>query len=173
MNTIEAINNRRSCKDFIPNKRVPDEIIQKIAEAGTKAASGMNKQAAKIIIINNPELRDLIAKKNAEILSTTADTFYGAPQIICVVADKSIHTAVYDGSLVLGNMMQAAEELGIGSCWIHRAKEFFEMDEGKKILKAAGLDGDYIGIGNLAIGYPASDKRPAPEIRDNYITWLN
>lgn len=116
MNTIEAINSRRSCKNFIKDKIVPKEIIQKICEAGTKAASGMNKQSAKIIIINNDHDKETIRNKNAEILGTSADTFYGAPHIICVVADKSVSTAVYDGSLVLGNMMIAAEELGVGSC---------------------------------------------------------
>lgn len=117
MNTIEAINSRRSCKNFDPEKPVPADIIQKICEAGTKAASGMNKQAAKIIVINNKELRDLISQKNSEIFGRgSVDPFYGAQQIICVVANKDVHTCVYDGSLVLGNMMLAAEELGIGSC---------------------------------------------------------
>lgn len=173
MNTIDAINSRRSCKNFIPDKQVPKETIQKICEAGTKAASGMNKQAAKIIVINNDDDRKTILEKNAEILGTKADTFYGAPHIICVVADKNIHTGVMDGSLVLGNMMLAAEELGIGSCWIHRAKEFFEMEQGKEILKKAGLSENYIGIGNLAVGYAQGEKRSDPEINPNYITWLN
>lgn len=116
MNTLEAINSRRSCKNFIPDKLVPEDIIHKICEAGTKAASGMNKQAAKIIVINNKEDRDKIVKLNAGVLGASGDTFYGAPQIICVVADKSAFTYVYDGSLVMGNMMLAAEELGIGAC---------------------------------------------------------
>ena len=117
MNTLEAINNRRSCKNFDPNKPVPQDIVQKICEAGTKAASGMNKQAAKIIVINNKEIRDMIVKKNAEIMGHPGhDTFYDAQQIICVVANTDVYTCVYDGSLVLGNMMLAAEELGVGSC---------------------------------------------------------
>ena len=117
MNAIEAINSRRSCKNFDPEKPIPEDIIQKICEAGTKAASGMNKQAAKIIVVNNKEVRDLISKKNAEILGRGAvDPFYGAPTIICVVANADVHTWIHDGSLVLGNMMLAAEELGIGSC---------------------------------------------------------
>lgn len=116
MNTLEAINNRRSCKCYDQEKLVPNEIIQKICEAGTKAASGMNKQAAKIIVINNKEMRDKIAELNAKVLGTTSDTFYGAPQMIIVLADKNVHTYVYDGSLVMDHMMLAAEELGIGSC---------------------------------------------------------
>lgn len=117
MNTLEAINSRRSCKNFDAEKPVPDDIIQKICEAGTKAASGMNKQAAKIIVVNNKEVRDTIMKKNAEIFGRgSVDPFYGAPTIICVVANTEVYTAVYDGSLVLGNMMLAAEELGIGAC---------------------------------------------------------
>ena len=174
MNTLEAINSRRSCKNFDPEKPVPEDIIQKICEAGTKAASGMNKQAAKIIVVNNKEIRDLISKKNAEIFGRGAvDPFYGAPTIICVVANKDVHTYVYDGSLVMGNMMLAAEELGIGSCWIHRAKEFFEMPEGKDVLKKAGLEGNYEGVGNLAIGYPAGEKRSDPDINPDYISYIN
>lgn len=174
MNTIEAINSRRSCKNFDLEKPVPEDIVQKICEAGTKAASGMNKQSAKIIVVNNKEVRDLIMKKNSEIFGRgTVDPFYGAPQIICVVASKDVHTYVYDGSLVLGNMMLAAEELGIGSCWIHRAKEFFEMPEGKDLLEKAGLDGNYEGIGNLAIGYAVGDKRPDPNINPDYIKLIN
>lgn len=93
MNTIEAINSRRSCKNFDPEKPVPEDIVQKICEAGTKAASGMNKQAAKIIVVNNKEIRDLISKKNAEIFGRGAvDPFYGAPTIMCVVANADVHT---------------------------------------------------------------------------------
>ena len=117
MNTIEAINSRRSCKKFDPDKPVPEDIVKQICDAGTKAASGMNKQAAKIIVVNNKEVRDMISQKNSEIFGRgTADPFYGAPTIICVVANKDVYTYVYDGSLVLGNMMLAAEELGIGAC---------------------------------------------------------
>lgn len=174
MNTIEAINSRRSCKKFDPDKPVPEDIVKQICDAGTKAASGMNKQAAKIIVVNNKEVRDMISQKNSEIFGRgSADPFYGAPTIICVVANKDVYTYVYDGSLVLGNMMLAAEELGIGACWIHRAKEFFDMPEGKDLLEKAGLKGDYEGIGNLAIGYAVGDKRPDPEINPDYIKYIN
>ena len=174
MNTIEAINSRRSCKNFDPERPVPADIVQKIVDAGTKAASGMNKQAAKIIVINNKEVRDTIVKLNAEIMERPGtDTFYGAQQIICVVGNTDVYTYIYDGSLVLGNMMLAAEELEIGSCWIHRAKQFFEMPEGKEVLKQAGLEGNYEGIGNLAIGYALGDKRPDPAINPDYIKYIN
>lgn len=170
---MEAIYSRRSCKNFDPEKTVPADIIQKICEAGTKAASGMNKQAAKIIVINNKEIRDMIVKKNAEIMERPGvDTFYGAQQMICVVGNTDVHTYVYDGSLVMGNMMLAAEELGIASCWIHRAKQFFDMPEGKEVLKKAGLNGNYEGIGNLAIGYAAAEKRPDPDISPDYISYI-
>lgn len=173
MNTIEAIDSRRSCKAYNPDKLVPQDIVKKICDAGTKAASGMNKQASKILVVNNKAVRDKIVKLNADVFKRDLDPFYGAPQIIVVLADRNVHTYVYDGSLVLGNMMLAAEELGIGSCWIHRAKEVFNTDEGKQILKDAGIDGDYEGIGNLAIGYPTGEKREAPAIKDDYINYIN
>lgn len=117
MNTLEAIESRRSCKDFDSTKKVDEEIIRKVCEAGSKAASGMNKQAAKIIAITDKETRDLVSSKNAEILGASgSDPFYGAPCIICVVSDADVSTHVYDGALVMGNMMLAAEELGLGSC---------------------------------------------------------
>lgn len=169
MNTLEAIKNRRSCKNFNPEKKVPQDIIDRIITAGTQAASGKNMQAAIILQVEEKKVRDQIVKLNAAVLGSKADTFYGAQQMLIVLADKNMFTHVYDGSIVMANMMLAAEELGIGSCWIHRAKEVFETEEGKEILRSAGIEGEYEGIGNLAIGYPAGDPRPAPAIKDNYV----
>jgi nitroreductase len=99
---------------------------------------------------------------NAKILGTTSDPFYGAPAVLVVLADKSKSTAVYDGSLVMENLMLAAHALGLGSCWIHRAKEEFESVEGKEMLRSWGIEGDYEGIGHCIIGYQAG---PTPETR--------
>lgn len=117
----------------------------------------------------NKEVRDKLAKINAAVLGADIDPFYGAPDVVVVLADKSMPTYVYDGSLVMGNMMNAAADLGVASCWVHRAKEEFESEEGKAILKKLGIEGDYEGIGNLILGYaagPAGD--PAPR-KANYI----
>ena len=168
---LDLLFTRRSCRSYKPDM-IPEETINKIVEAGTYAASGMGKQAAIIVAVTNKEVRDKLSKMNADIMGASMDPFYGAPVVLIVLADKSVATHVYDGSLVLGNMMTAAEGLGIGSCWIHRAKEEFESAEGKEILKAAGVEGDYVGIGHLILGYAASDPAPAAPRKENYVYYI-
>lgn len=166
--SLTVMEERTSCKCY-KDELVPDEIVEKILRAGTYAATGMNKQSPIIIAVSNKELRDKLSKMNAEIMGVDTDPFYNAPQVLVVLADKSMPTYIYDGSLVMGNMMNAAESLGVSSCWIHRAKETFTSDEGKKILKDLGIDGDYEGIGNLVIGYDDNGKREKSARKDNYI----
>ena len=100
------------------------------------------------------------------------DPFYGAPELLIVLADKSRPTYIYDGSLVMGNLMNAAADLGVDSCWIHRAKEEFESEEGKEILKTLGINGDYEGIGHLVLGYAAAPAKPAAPRKDNYVYYV-
>lgn len=167
MNTLEAIKKRRSIRKY--SDRIPaEDIIRDIADAGTYAATGMNRQSPIILVIKNREVRDKLSRLNAAVMNSSNDPFYGAPVVIVVLADRSMPTYNYDGSLVMGNMMLAATELGLGSCWIHRAKEVFDTEEGKAILKQAGIEGNYEGIGNLIIGY--ADEEPVIRPRkENYI----
>ena len=116
MNVLEAINNRTSCKNFIQDKRLDKETMEKIAKAGTRAATGMNKQSPIILAVNNTNLRNKLSKMNAEVLGSDVDPFYGAPQLFVVLAKKDVRTHVYDGSIVMANMMIAAESLGVGAC---------------------------------------------------------
>lgn len=168
MDIFDAIKTRRSVRTF-NDTPVPQELADKIAEAGTYAATGRNLQAPLIIEVRNKTLRDRLSKMNADVMGVDSDPFYGAPLIFVVLADKSVSTHVYDGSLVLGNMMLAAHALGLGSCWIHRAKEEFESDEGKEILRSLGITGEYEGIGHLAVGYFDGDLPPAKPRKNNYI----
>ena len=129
----------------------------------------MNKQSPIIIAITNQEVRDKLSKLNAKVSGREGiDPFYGAPIVLVVLADKNSPTYIYDGSLVMENLMLAAHSLNIGSCWIHRAKEVFETKEGKDILKSLGIEGDYEGIGNCILGYPDIDPIPSPR-KENYI----
>ena len=169
--TLTTLKARRSCRNY-QEKQVPEEIIEKIVEAGTYAATGMGKQSPIILVVTNQEVRSRLSELNGAVLGTSSDPFYGAPDVLVVLADRSIPTCVYDGSLVMGNMMNAAADLGISSCWIHRAKEVFDTEEGKKILKDAGIEGDYQGIGNLVIGYDNNGTRPAAPRKTNYVTWI-
>ena len=145
------------------------EIIDKITEAGTKAASGMNRQSAIIIVVDDPEVRNELSRINAAVMNSDKDPFYGAPTVAVVLADKSVPTYIYDGTLVMANMMLAAEELGVGSCWIHRAKEEFESEYGKNLLKKLGIEGDYAGIGNLILGWPEGEKPVPKEHKADYV----
>ena len=164
---IKNIVERRSVKKY-KNIPVEENLIDEIVMAGTYAPSGMNRQSPIILAITNQEVRDNIASINAKIMGTDIDPFYGAPVVLVVLADKNCPTHVYDGSLVMENMMLAAHSLGIGSCWIHRAKETFETEEGREILKNLGIEGEYEGIANCILGYPDEVKEASPR-KENYI----
>ena len=166
--TLKTIRERRSVKSYKPDM-VPEEIVQKIVEAGTWAPSGMGRQSAIIVAVTNKELRDRLSRMNAEIMGTSIDPFYGAPVVLIVLADKRVPTHVYDGSLVMANLMLAAQDQGIGSCWIHRAKEEFESAEGKEILKSLGIEGDYEGIGHCILDYPEGEPRKEAERKASYV----
>lgn len=170
--TLKVLETRRSCRNFDPDKMISEEDLNAIIKAGTYAPTGMGKQSPIIIAVTNKEMRDMISKENAKIMRTDSDPFYGAPVILIVLANKESRTYQYDGSLVMGNLLNAAESLGLGSIWIHRAKEEFESDFGKKILADLGIEGDYEGIGHCALGYAAEPaKAPAPR-KDNYVYYI-
>ena len=167
----EVINNmktRRSIRKYKPDM-IPEDVLNRIIEAGTYAATGMGKQSPIIIAVTNNEIRDKFSKMNAEIMGVDSDPFYGAPVVLIVLADKARPTYVYDGSLVMGNLMLAAHAEGIGSCWIHRAKEEFESAEGKAFLKSLGIEGDYEGIGHCVLGYTDGEEPKAMPRKENYV----
>lgn len=170
--TLKVLETRRSCRNFDREKMVPEEDIQAIVKAGTYAATGMGRQSPIIIAVTIQELRDKLSAENAKIMGTDTDPFYGAPVILIVLADKSVPTYMYDGSLVMGNLMNAAESLGINSIWIHRAKEEFESDFGKKILADLGIRGDYEGIGHCAIGYAQAPVNAPAKRKDDYVYFV-
>lgn len=170
MDAITNLITRRSIRKF-KSDMVPKETIEKILEAGTYAATGMNRQSPVMIAVTNKELRDRLSALNAKIMGTDTDPFYNAPVVIIVLANKEMPTYIYDGSLVMGNLMNAAHAYGISSCWIHRAKEEFETEEGRKLLESLGIEGDYEGIGHCILGYADCDE-PAPSPRkENYVYW--
>ena len=170
---LNKMKTRRSIRKFKPDM-VPQEILDQIIEAGLYAASGMGEQSPIIIQVTKKELRDEISKMNCEIggWKEGFDPFYGAPAMLIVLANKNRPTYVYDGSLVMGNLMLAAHELGIGSCWIHRAKEEFESDWGKNLLKSLGIEGDYEGIGHCALGYTDGDYPAPPARKENRVFYV-
>ena len=170
--TLKVLETRRSCRSFITDKMVEEEKLEAIIKAGTYAASGMGKQSAIIVAVTNKEMREAISKENARIMGVDMDPFYGAPVILVVLANKSVATYQYDGSLVMGNLMNAAESLGVSSIWIHRAKEEFDSEFGKKILADLGIEGEYEGIGHCALGYAQSEASAAAPRKDNYVYYI-
>ena len=171
--TLKVLETRRSCRNFKPDM-IKDEELKAIVRAGTYAATGMGKQSPLIIAVTDKNLRDRISDENRKIggWGEGFDPFYGAPVILIVLADKSVPTHVYDGSLVMGNLMNAAESLGVASIWIHRAKEEFDSDFGKNILKKLGISGEYEGIGHCALGYAAEPANAPAARKDNYVYYV-
>ena len=165
---LKVLNERRSCRSYKPDP-IPAEILDQILEAGTFAATGMGKQSPIMIAVTDKKTRDRLSKMNADVMGAANDPFYGAPVVIVVLANRAVPTYLYDGSLVMGNLMNAAHSLGIASCWIHRAKEEFDSAEGKAILKDLGIEGDYEGIGHCILGYAARENGAAAPRKDHYI----
>ncbi|MCR5793990.1 MAG: nitroreductase [Solobacterium sp.] len=167
---LKAMKERRSVRSY--TETMPEkEKIEQIIEAGLYAASGMGKQSPVILAVTDRKLRDRLAEANRKIGGWEGDfdPFYGAPAVLVVLADKTVPTAVYDGSLVMGNMMLAAHALGLGSCWIHRAKQEFEEEEFLAVLKELGCEGEFEGIGNMILGYPAGDIPAAKERKEGRV----
>ena len=170
--SIKNMIERRSVRGYKPDM-IPKEDLDLILEAGTYAATGMGMQSPVIVAVTDKATRDQLSKMNADVMGTDTDPFYGAPVVLVVLADKNRPTYIYDGSLVMGNLMNAAAALGIGSCWIHRAKEVFASEEGKVLLKKWGVEGDYEGIGHCVLGYPAADIPKAKPRKENYVYYVD
>ena len=161
---LNCLETRRSCRAY-RQEQVPEEALQEILSAGLYAPSGMGRQSVKLLVVQDPAAIAALERLNGGVLgSPDAHPFYGAPTVCVVLADAAAFTAVEDGSLALGNLMNAAHSLGIASCWIHRAREEFDSPEGKALLKKWGVDERYIGVGHCILGYAASEA-PAPKPR--------
>ena len=170
---IKAMKERRSIRKF-KAEMPPKADLEQIVEAGLYAANGRGRQAVITIAVTDKELRDKLSAVNNEIMGGPEgnDPFYGAPAILIVLANKEVPTAPYDGSLVMGNLMLAAHSLGLGSIWIHRAKEEFEMPEYQKLLKDLGIEGEWEGIGHCAVGYIDGENPAAAPRYDGRVFWV-
>lgn len=170
---LKELKHRRSIRKYKPDM-IPQDVLDQIIEAGLYAASGHGQQSAIIIQVTNKELRDEISKMNCKIggWQEGFDPFYGAPVMMIVLAKKDCPTHVCDGSLVMGNLMQAAHELGLGSCWINRAKEEFDTEWGKNLLKSLGIEEEYEGVGHCALGYIDGAYPQAAARKENRVFFI-
>lgn len=171
--TIKNLIERRSCKNFDPNKIVEDDKLELILEAGKYAANGRGLQAASMVVVQNKKLINKLSELNASVLGAKGiNPFYNATTVVIVFADPKAHTYIEDGSLVIGNLMNAAFSLGVDSCWIHRAREVFELEEGKKLKKEWGIAENLIGIGNCVLGYRAAELASPKPRKDDFVRFI-
>ena len=160
MNTLL---NRRSIRRY-KEDQVPNELLDQVLTAGLYAPTGMNRQNIIMVAVRDKETRDLLSRMNAAVMGSDRDPFYGAPCVIVVLGDPEIYPVVENGSLVLGNLMNGAYAVGLGSCWIHRAKQTFETEEGKALLRKWGLKDNLVGIGNCILGYADESPEAKPRL---------
>ena len=166
--TVKDMIERRSIRAY-KEEQVKEEQLQEILEAGKYAASGMGRQPVKMVVIQDKATIAQLSKMNAKIMGADIDPFYGAPTVIVVLADKSVPTHYADGCLTMGNLMNAANAVGVDSCWIHRATEEFESEEGKALLAKWGIEGEYEGIGHCILGYRNCDYPQAAARKEDMI----
>ena len=165
--TLNTLLARRSIRKFKP-AQIKDEELQAVLEAGKYAPTGGGRQGNLFVVVQEPALREKLSKMNAAVLGKDVDPYYGAPTIILVFADRTKSTPVEDGSLALGNLFNAAAALGLGTCWIHRAREMFESEEGQALRRRWGIEDRFVGVGACSLGYPDGEI-PAPAPRQDHL----
>ena len=170
MTALENLYTRRSIRKYKP-EQITDEALEQVLKAGTLAPTGMNRQSPIIVAVQNGDDIALMSRLNAQAWGREIEPFYGAPTVLVVLAEASSRFAVQDGSLVMGNLMNAAHAAGLGSCWINRAREVFDGDEGRALLKKWGVEGEYVGVGNCVLGYAAEDPAPKPR-KEHYVYYV-
>ena len=166
--TLEDLKSRRSCRAF-KAEQVSKEELDQVLEAGMYAPTGMGRQSPIMVAVQDPDTVRELSRLNAWVMGASTDPFYGAPTVIVVLADPEIGTYREDGSLVMGNLLNAAHAVGLGSCWIHRAREVFDSPEGKALLKKWGVPEKYVGIGNCILGYAAQPAAAPKPRKADYI----
>ena len=166
--SIELLKNRRSVRAY-ESRQITDEELDAVLEAGTYAPTGMNRQSPLIVAIQDPEIIRRLEQENGAVMGNPqGHPFYGAPTLVVVFADSTVPTGMEDACLVMGNLLNAAAAVGLGSCWIHRAKEEFQSGYGRSLMAAWGLDEKYVGVGNCILGYPAEIPAPKPR-KEGYV----
>jgi nitroreductase len=164
--TIKDILTRRSCKKYKPDM-ISDEDIKTVVDCALAAPTGRNRQSSIILVVKDKAVRDALSRANAAVLGAEVDPFYGAPVVLVVLAKRDVNTYLYDGSVTAENILLAAHAKGLGACWIHRAREVFESEEYKALLKGLGIEGEYEGIANCTLGVPDWDELPPPLNRND------
>lgn len=178
MEAIECMTTRRSCRAYT-GEMPPREVLRRVCEAATYAPTGRGKQSPLIVAVTRKDVRDRLMRLNVEAMKKMHpvpdgfDPFYGAPVVLLVLADADVPTHMYDGCSVVTTLLEAAHACGLASCWIHRAKEEFESDEGRALLHELGIEGNYVGVDHVVVGYPAQELPPAAPRKKDYVRWVS
>jgi nitroreductase len=171
MTALDNLYTRRSIRKYRP-EQITDEELEQVIKAGVYAPTGMNMQSPIIVAVQNKDDVAELSRLNGEVWGRGIDPFYGAPTVLVVLAETNSKFTVQDGSLVMGNLLNAAHAVGLGSCWINRAREVFDLPEGKALLKKWGVEGEYTGVGNCILGY-ADGPEPEPKPRkEHYVYYV-
>ena len=166
---LESLKNRRSVRKY-KSEPITRPELDAVLEAALYAPTAMGAQRACVVAVTNKEERDLLSRLNGAVMNNPNDPFYGAPTVCVVFGDGTWAQGVKDGSLIMGNMLLAAHGLGLGACWIDRAKEVFETEEGKALMKKWGVPEGYVGVGNCILGYADEAPEPMPR-KEGYVIY--
>ncbi len=168
---LAALLERRSIRAYKP-EQITDAELQSVLSAGLAAPSAIDRQPTVLLVVQDKQTIKKLSELNASVMGKDIDPFYGAPTVIVVLSDRNVPTYIEDGALVLGNLLNAAQALGLGSCWINRAREVFEMPEAREILRKKGIGDEYIGIGHCILGYPDGQKPAARTVHDGRVFYI-
>lgn len=168
---LRCLTERRSCRAY-SERPVERALLDEVLRAGTYAPTGMNRQSPIMLVAESPELIAELSRLNAEVMGMTGDPFYGAPIVVSVLADTRVRTWQEDGSLVIGNLLNAAHAVGLAGCWIHRAREVFDSPRGRELLATWGVAPEYRGVGHCILGYPKDEPKEASPRKENYIRFI-
>ena len=168
MDAMTCLLTRRSVRSY-QDRQVEEEKLQKVLEAGMYAPTGMNTQSPIMVVVQDKATRDQLSRMNAAVMNGKGDPFYGAPTVVIVLADSTNRNGFADGCLVMGNLMNAAYSIGLGSCWINRAREMFDTAEGRKMLRGWGVEDKYVGVGSCILGYADCPHPEAKPRKEGYV----
>ena len=168
LETLQSLKDRRSIRVY-KDEQIKEEELQAVLEAGMYAPTSKGCQSPKMVVVQDPTMIKKLSEMNREIMGVEFDPFYGAPTVVIVFAQAEESPYIEDASLVMGNLMLGAYAVGLGSCWIHRARQMFKSEEGKELMKQWGIPEGYVGVANCILGYAACEHPEAKERKADYV----
>ena len=185
MDIIDAVYHRRAVRDFA-DVPVDRDAIRFVIDAAIHAPNAMNRQPWSFTVVSNRTVLDRcsngakahslallsgnphLARFRENLASPEFNIFYNAPALIVISATAADQMAQQDCCLAAENLMLAAYERGLGTCWIGFAESWLNQSEGKDMLK---IPTEHIAVAPIIIGHPRGDH-PTPPRRAPHITWV-